>query len=846
MLLITLRSLLSRKFRLLLTSIAVVLGVAFVSGAFVLTDSLSGRFDKLFESVNSNINVQVRGVKISDDVSSDLGEDRTTLPMTMQSQITALPEVKSASGGVTGQAVVVGRDGKAVGGFGPPAIGDSWDASNTFNPLEVVQGAPPTNASQVLMTVFTANQADVTVGDTVRIVTKTGTTEYTVSGLAKYFGDRDSLAGETYVAFTLPEAQRAFDIPNALTYIDVHSNPGVTNDQLKAAVQQVVGDTAEVMTNQELNDQQQSDIRQGLGFFNTFLLVFAAVALFVGAFIIANTFSILIAQRTKELALLRAMGASRGQITRSVLVEALAIGLLSSILGLFAGVGLSYGLQGLFSLLGAPFPGGETVIAIRTVIVSLIVGVGVTCAAALFPARRAAKIPPVAAMRDAATPDRPLRRQVIIGAVLGVIGAVLMTLGLTGSPLIVLGIGVLLVFLGVALLSPALSRPAVAIIGAPFRRGIPGRLGKDNAARNPRRTAATAAALMIGLALVGAIGVLGSSAKASIAGLVKGTNEDFIVQSTVQTGPASGVPDDVVAALRNTPGVRTVSAVAFDQARLGGPDGPQTGVNAADDHAINSVLSLEASSGDVSTVPPDGVLVGQSYAKEHDLAVGDQITLVYVKGNSADLRVTGIYKDNQLAGDLTTNSAQRANFFNDKYQVAFIDKEPGASASTVRAAIDATLQPYPTIDVQDQSEFIAQQNSQIDQVMRIFQGLLVLAIVIAAIGIVNTLALSVLERTRELGMLRAIGMSRKQMKRMVRVEAVVIAVFGAVLGIVVGVGFGVALQSALDGQGINKLALPWGQLAIYVILSAVIGVLAAVIPARRAARMNVLNAIKAE
>lgn len=846
MLLITLRSLLSRKFRLLLTSVAVVLGVAFVSGAFVLTDSLSGRFDKLFESVNSNIDVQVRGAKLSADLSSDLGEDRKTLPPSLLDDVAALPQVESVSGGATGQAVVVGRNGKAVGGFGPPAIGDSWDPSNTFNPLQVVAGAAPTADDQVLMTVFTADQADVRVGDTVRIVTRTGTTEYTVSGLARYFGDRDSLAGETYVAFTLPEAQRAFGVPGALTYIDVHAAAGVSDEQLKQQVQRVIGDGAEAMTNQELNDEQQSDIQQGLGFFNTFLLVFAAVALFVGAFIIANTFSILIAQRTKELALLRAMGASRGQITRSVLVEALIIGLISSVLGLLAGVALSYGLQGLFDLLGAPFPGGATVIAARTVIVSVIVGVGVTAAAALFPARRAAKIPPVAAMRDAAAPDRPLRTQAAIGGGLGIVGAVLMTLGLTGAPLLVLGLGVFLVFLGVALLSPVLSRPAVAIIGAPFRRGMPGRLGKDNAARNPRRTAATAAALMIGLALVGAIGVLGSSAKASITDLVKGTNEDFIVQSTVQFGSASGVPDDVIAALRAADGVAAVSAVAFDQARLGGPDGPQTGVNAADDRAINSVLALQGVAGDVSSVPVDGLLAGRSYADKHNLSVGDRVTLVYQNGNTAQLRITGIYRDNQLAGDLTANAAQRASFANDKYQVAFIDKEPGASAAAVRSAIDAALQPYPTIDVQDQSEFIDQQNAQIDQIMVVFQGLLVLAIVIAAIGIVNTLALSVLERTRELGMLRAIGMTRRQLKRMVRVEAVVIAVFGAVLGIVVGVGFGIALQSALGDQGVTRLALPWVQLIVYVVLAALIGVVAAIIPARRAARMNVLDAIKAE
>lgn len=843
----TARSLLGRKFRLVLTSISIVLGVSFVSGAFVLTDSLSTRFDTLFASVNEAIDVEVRGEPLSDDVDAgDFGDGRKALPASVLEQIRDLDGVEYASPGITGQAVVVGKDGKAIIGFGPPALGGSWDPDDAENALTLRSGRAPQADGEVVLTAYTADKADAAIGDRLQIVAAGATDTFEVVGILQYRdGNRDSLAGETYVAFTLSEAQRMLDVPDGYSIIDVHAASGVSDEDLQSRIEPIVGSDAEVLTNAQLRDEQTSDIQEGLRFFNIFLLVFAGVALFVGAFIIANTFSILVAQRTRELALLRALGAARGQVTRSVIAEAFVVGLISSVVGLAAGVGLAYALQALFDVLGAGFPDGPTQIKLRTVIVALIVGVGVTCAAALFPARKAARIAPVAAMRDAATPDKPLRRQVTIGAVLGLIGAVLMFAGLTGGPLQVLGGGVLLVFLGVALLSPALSRPVVTALGSILGRSITGRLGRDNASRNPRRTAATAAALMIGLALVGAIGVIGASAKASIKDLIHGTGADFIVQSTIQFGPAAGIPDDALAQLEQVPGIDSVSTLAFDQAHVDG-DERTDGVQAASSGYVSTVLGLDAVDGAVDAVPPGSVLLSKSFAEDRDLAVGQRLELAYSTGQRSSFEVAGVFEDNSLANAMIVPITERAKFLSTKVQLAFVSLPAGGDIDAARRAIDKALSAYPILDVQDQTEFTDQQSGQIDQIMVVFQGFLVLAIIIAAIGIVNTLALSVLERTRELGMLRAIGMTRTQVRRMVRTESVIIALFGALLGVVVGVGFGIALQRALADEGIEKLALPWVQLLIYVVVAGVIGVLAALLPARRAAKLNILAAIKTE
>lgn len=840
----TVRSLLGRKFRLILTSISIVLGVSFVSGAFILTDSLSTRFDSLFASVNQNIDVEVRGAPISKDVPElGLGDGRVPIPEATLDAIRAVDGVQYASPGVTGQAVVVGKDGKAIAGFGPPALGGSWDPEDKQSPLTLRSGRAPAADDEVVLTAYTADKAQVGLGDDVRIVAAAGTATYRVVGIAQYRdGNRDSLGGETYAAFTIPEAQRMLNVPGGYSIIDVRGSGGVSDDALKQRISRVAGPATEVLTNAELNAEQTSDIKQGLSFFNTFLLVFAGVALFVGAFIIANTFSILVAQRTRELALLRALGASRGQVTRSVLAEAFAVGLISSIVGLAGGVGLSYGLQGLFSLLGQGFPDGPTKIEPRTIVVALIVGVGVTCAAALFPARKAAKISPVAAMRDSAIPDKPLRRQATVGAVLAAGGAVAMFSGLTGGPLQVLGLGVFLVFLGIALLSPVLSRPVVAGLGVILGRSITGRLGRDNASRNPRRTAATAAALMIGLALVGAIGVIGASAKASITQLVQGTGADFIIQSTIQFGAASGISDEAMAKIADVPGIDSVSSLAFDQAHVDGKAGTDA-VQAANTGYVSTILGLTAVDGTVDSVPEGSVLLSETFAKDRALAVGQTLELTYTTGKTSTLAVAGVFKDNSLASSLIVPISERSKFLDTDVQIAFVAVPDGGDMTGVRSALDKALAAYPTLDVQDQSEYTAQQTAQVDQIIVVFQGFLVLAIIIAAIGIVNTLALSVLERTRELGMLRAIGMTRRQVKRMIRTESVIIALFGALLGVVVGVGFGIALQQALSDEGIGTLALPWAQLIAYVVVAAIIGVLAAVLPARRAARLNILSAI---
>ncbi|MCW2776778.1 MAG: putative transport system integral rane protein [Frankiales bacterium] len=826
----TLRSLLSRKLRLLLSALAVVLGVSFVSGAFVLTDTLGKVFDDLFSRIDDKTAVQVQGEEL---FAGDGGSQRSPVPASLLTALERVDGVAAATGDVTGYAQVVKRTGKAYS-TNAPALGQNWDPSPATSPYTLRSGAGPVRPDEVALDATTASKTDFRPGDRVRLLLPVGQRTFTVSGVFG-FGDSDNLGGASIAAFAPDTARALLAKPGELEVVRLAAEPGVDEAALRDRVAKVLPPGVEALTGDAAAAQSADEIKGFFGFFQTFLLLFAGVALFVGAFLIFNTFTILVAQRQRELALLRALGASRGQVTVSVLVEALLVGLVASVLGLASGIGVAKGLQALISSFGGDLPSGPLLVQTRTVVVSLVTGLLVTVLAALLPARRAAAVPPVAAMRDAVAPEHSLRRGTVVGAVLLVAGAVLLAVGLQGS-LALVGLGALVSFLGVAGLSPQLARPVARLLGAPLARAVPGRLGRLNAMRNPRRTAATAAALMIGMALVTAVGVVGASAKASVEKIVQDAVAADVV---VQTSGFQGLPAAVAEVVAKAPGVATVDHVRADQGRVGGRTVP---VTALDDAAVGRSVRLTRVAGRLD-LRPGTLLLSKGEATRRSLAPGDTVAVTLARGGEQRLTVGGTYEDNQLVGGVLLDASAAADFATTADAALLVRAAPGTSTAALVRAVDTATLAYPTAQVLDQSAFIEDTTSRIDVVISIISVLLALSVLIAVLGIVNTLALAVLERTRELGLLRAVGLGRRQTRRMVTVEAVIVALFGALLGIAVGSVFGVALQRALADDGVSELRFPVGRLVLFLVVAGIAGVLAALLPARRAARLDVLQAI---
>ena len=831
----TFKSLTARKLRLVLSSLSIVLGVSFVAGAFVLTDSLGKVFDDLFSTVSKNVAVDVRGTKVTTDGQG--GVVRTLLPQDLLGTVESVDGVREAQAQVQGSAQLVAKDGKAVTTGGAPTFGFNWYDSALLQSGTIVTGRAPTASDEIVINRGLADRADYKVGDTAPVLTDAPLAPYKIVGIVEFDG-KPSYAGETTVFFDTATAQRVLNMKGSYTDITVAADSGVSQTELRDRIRAVLPPKTQAITGKHLADEQAGDVKKGLGFFNTFLLTFAMIALFVGAFIIFNTFSMLVAQRTRELALMRALGASRSQVRRAVLLEAVVVGLLSSLIGLLAGIGVALGLKALFGVFGAQLPDGPTIVAGRTVIVSFLVGTLVTAAAAFLPARRASRVAPLAALRDAATPDRSLHRQTVIGTVVLVLGAAAMGKALRDGGLQLLGLGTLLAFIGIAMLSPLVSRPVARLVGRLFSRRLPGRLGRENAVRNPRRTAATAAALMIGLALISAVTVLGSSLKASVAKITQAAvSADFILNTN---GP--GFPDAVLDAAAKQDGVSSTAGVKVDGFVL---DGKQKFVTAFPASALGDLVNVKGVAGSTD-LAPDVILMSKDAAKSLKVKPGDTVTAQFARSPKEKLTVGGTYETNQLIGDYLVDASKAADFATQRNVAALVGLDNGADAGKVRTELDGALKSYPNVDVLDQSEFVAQTQSQVNQIVTIINILLGLSVLIALLGVINTLALSVIERTRELGLLRAVGMARSQVKRMIRTESVLICTFGGLLGLVVGSVFGVALQRALVDQGVSELGFPVPTLLVYLVCSALAGVVAAALPARRAARLNVLQAIAAE
>ncbi len=846
----TLKSLLAHKLRMGMSAFAIVLGVAFVAGTFIFTDTLSSSFTALFRQTAPDVTVRPAQAAAAA-AGGFTGSDTRTVPGDIIPELERLPGVDRVDGNVNDQGTfIIGKDGKVVGsGGGAPGIGGNFSdapAADGSPIVTITQGTAPSGPGQLVIDDTSAETSGYQIGDTVKLVTSgaqpsvTGTLVGTVR-----FGDSGNLIGATLALFDTPTAQKLYlGGANVFSDVAVTGDGSLDNVALRDEVAAVLQPGYEALDGEQIATENQDQLQQGLSFITTFLLVFAVVALVVGTFLILNTFSIIVAQRTRELALFRALGAAKAQVTRSVLLEALVVGLIGATVGLGLGFALAAGLQALFGAIGLDLGQAGLVFKPRTAIAAYAVGIVVTLLAAYLPARKAARVPPVAAMRDdVSIPESSLRRRLIGGAALTVLGAGLMIWALAfDGGLQPLGGGVLAVFIGVALLSPVIGKPIVTAIAGGYPRvfGTVGLLARENARRNPRRTAATASALMIGLALVTTMAVLGQSTKSSVDELVDtGLKADYVVSNAVQTPFSAAIAPEIA----KVQGVSAAVPFRFTSVKVGDQDVFGSSFDAP---ALSELVAIDLESGSLET-GDDGILVTPDRATTEGWKLGDTVT-VGLPAGPAQLKVTGIIMPSQFIGAdvvippavLERGGVAPQDWF--VYVKRAADADPGATL----AGINAVLADLPTVTVKDQDQFAEQQRAPVDQLLAIIYALLGLAVIIAVLGIVNTLALSVIERTREVGLLRAVGMSRRQLRTMIRLESVAISILGAVLGIVLGLIFGISLQQSVSDQGITVLNVPVVQLLIFVVLAGVVGVLAAVWPARRAAKMDVLRAITAE
>jgi putative ABC transport system permease protein len=841
----TIKSLLGRKLRLLMSTFAIVLGVAFVGGSLIFSDTLDRSFTALFASTVGDVVVRPA------DGNTNGAPSTVAIPASVAEDLEGTPGAARVDGNVTAFGVyVVDKDNKVVGGQGPPAIGGNYSdapAGHGLPGLALSEGRPPQGPDEVVFDAKTAQRSGYFIGEKVHIVTASDQALLTpkLVGILD-FPEGGSLNGATFAAFDTPTAQRLFlEGDDAYTDIWVTAEDGVSQAELRDAVAERLPADLEAVTGDTAADEAATDLLEAISFLRTFLLIFAAISLVVGAFLIVNTFSILVAQRSRELALLRALGASKRQVTRSVLFEAFLVGLVGSTLGLGLGVLLAMGIRALFANFGLDLTGQSLIFAPRTILACYVVGVVVTMAAAWLPARRTARIAPVQALRDdIALPETSIHRRLLVGVVAMCVGAAAMAAGLfTDVPRggYVLGLGTLAVLLGVTAVSPVVSRPFLRTAQAAFRRGFGavGNLAGQNSLRNPRRTTATASALMIGLALAGTMSIVGDSAKASVD---KAIEENFVGDYVVSSVFGEPFSPSIASEMANVEGVDRVVRQRWAQAERDGDFFGIAGIDPGD----AEFLGIRMVDGDLADFTDGTVLVDERWADDEGLTVGDTYTLEKTPRGEMELEVAGIYSDNPVIffDTVTTMQTLKDQGYPGSDNALILDTDPDTVGLQNR--LDEVVAELPIVTVKDQAAFADEQRAPIDQLVLMIFALLGLALVIAVLGIVNTLALSVIERTREVGLLRAIGLSRRQLRVMITLESIVIAVLGALLGIVLGICFGIALMYALRDEGLEVISLPWSQLGVFLAASVVVGVLAAVFPARRAGRLDVLGAIATE
>ncbi|MGW7252522.1 ABC transporter permease [Streptomyces sp. NPDC054834] len=837
-----LRNVFAHKARLLMTVLAVMLGVAFVSGTLVFTNTISDAYQKSSAKGFDQVDVAVTA-----EGQADKGNTVGKTPELTQALLdrsAKVPGADSATGVVTGFTAIADKNGKLIGGGWQSEGGNYWGTKDARYPL--VSGHAPSGKGEVLIDSRTAERAGYKVGDKVRISVDGPVLTPVISGVFTT-DDGNVAAGGSLALFDTATAQKLFGKPGTYDEIDVKAKPGTSQTALQDALDQALPkNRVETTTGKELADSQAELISSQMSGLKQGLLVFAGIALFVGTFIIANTFTMLVAQRTKELALLRAVGASRRQVTRSVLIEAFVVGTVAGMTGLAAGIGIGAGLRSLMNSLGATVPDGPLVITPSTAVAALAVGIVITMLAAWLPGRRAAKIPPVAAMSavhaKATTKSLVLRNT--IGALFSaagvavVLAATSMDADKAQAPM---GLGAVLLIIGVFVLTPLLSRPLIAA-AAPVLRvfGVSGKLARQNSVRNPRRTAATASALMIGLTLITGMTVMAGSLQKSIDKMASAAiRADYVVSMA----NGNELSPDVAEKLAATDGVTASSPLRNAASRIDGQTEYLTGVTGP---AIGRLTDLKVDDGSFE-VGGSRVVVDKDTAKSHGWKAGSGFTVHYEDGKRQKLTVAGVYEGNEMIQGIMLDNTALTPHQTDPADMQVMVKAAGGASDATKDKLEKALGDNPAIKIQDKKDLSDSIAKMFTLMLNMLYGLLAMAVIVAVLGVINTLAMSVFERSQEIGMLRAIGLDRKAVKRMVRLESLVISLFGAVLGIGLGVFFGWAAGELLGTKmATYELVVPWGRIAFFLLLAATVGVLAALWPARRAARLNMLTAIKSE
>ena len=830
-----LKSIAANRLRMSLTALSIVLGVAFVAGSFVFTDTINARFETLFTDVYAGVDATVRP-----DEASPGG---TSLDEELLAEVLDVDGVEAAAGGVGGFAQMIDEDGEPIGGQGPPTLGFSWTDETALNSLTIAEGngRAPDTPEEVVIDVATAEGQGFTLGDRVDIQTVGGVDTFTIVGLAN-FGSEDNLAGATLSAFEMTRAQELFGMEGRLSAIDILATEGTDTESLLSNVEAVLPSGVEVVSGEQQTQEQLDAVTEGLGFLSTALLAFAGIAVFVGAFVIQNTFRITIAQRVRELALLRAVGATGSQVVRLVIVEAAVIAVIASMVGVFAGIGVAELIKTAMNAAGLGIPEGPLTVEVRTVVVAMAVGVLVTLFSSLLPARRAASIPPVAAMSEtsARTTPKSLRTRSITGVIVFGFGVLAMSVGLmveNGASLALVAAGAIGLFMGSSILAPMIARPVARVLSAPFR-GVTPRLARENTIRQPRRTASTASALMVGVALVAFTSIFAASIKSSVNDTLEASfPADLAFASTNFT---VGVSPVAVEALSEAEEFAVVSAINTNSFQI---DETELNIAAVDVETVDRVYALDASI-DVRELD-DGLLVHESTLESRDWEVGDVVAASFPT-EERQLTIAGTFTEGTFAQYILSEDQYLDLYGEENITIAFARLAEGVTLDEGQEAASSALVEFPTVDVNTKSDQIAEAEAQVDQLVTLFTGLLSLALVIALLGIANTLALSIVERTREIGLLRAVGMLRRQVRQMVRWEALITAVFGAILGLTVGVGIGYGVVASLADDGLGSFSLPAGQLLFWLVIAAIAGLIASIGPARKAARLDVLAAISYE
>jgi putative ABC transport system permease protein len=853
MIAVAIKGLLGRKTRAILTALAIVLGVSMVSGTYVLTDTIKKAFDGAFQSTYKNTSVVISGKEVVKGSSSG----NATVPASLLAKVRAVPDVQAAGGaifsfdGTSDIVKLVNDKGKTIGGGGgAPTFGFGVDAKDArFNPLRLESGKWAAGANQVVVEAGTAKKHNLAVGDSVRVSADGPTKRFTISGIAK-LGNVSTIGSATIAVFDVATAQKLLHKDGQLDIISAAGKPGVSNERLVRELQRIIPSTARARTGDSQAKSDSNDTTKGIDSVSYILLAFAGIALFVGAFVIFNTISITVAQRTREFATLRTLGASRRQVLRSVVIETFAIGVFASLTGLVLGLAIAKGLNQIFIQLGADLPQTGLVFATRTVIVSLVAGTAITLFAGLFPALQATRVPPIAAIREGAVLPRsrfsrftPWISVAFLVLALALIADGLFVASSAKAVLLPLAVGTFLLFIGVALVSKRLVRPLAALVGTPARRGggTPGQLASENAVRNPGRTATTAAALMIGLALVAFVATLGKGLIASDKdGLKRQVRSDYVLTSGNGFDP---FPSAASASVAKAANVTLAASVRSEKARVFGKTVSVAGVGPGFGHAYH--FDWKRGSRDLPRA--NGAAVSKSFADANHLAVGDLFTVRPPSGARLTFGVQGIFdppKIDPLFDIMISRNAFDSGFPRPKDLFTFVDVKGGASEGAT-ASLKSALAAFPDVKLKTKDGWVEDRAKGISQLLTFLYVLLALSVIVSLFGMVNTLVLSVFERTRELGMLRAVGMTRRQVRRMIRHESVITALIGAALGLPLGIFLAALATRGLSSSGVG-FHLPIQSLAIFTAVAIVAGVLAAIVPARRAARLNVLKALQYE